>query len=172
MPVLTLPRVQLPVPEVRTQRWLQPSLCLPRSHVCPLLQSCSQPLWHHPESLHALILCQMQDLETVHLKFPKVSLLTHFCSLSRSLWMVALPSRVSTGHPNLVSPTNLNTVQDRSQDIPPASGLQVQDVLQSPSECDHKPTFLHIELSSHQNHNVLMWTKEYCGSKALLKSIT
>lgn len=54
--------------------------------------------------------CQMQDLASVHLKFPKVPLLTHFHSLSRSLWMVALPSRVSTGHLNLVSPANLNSV--------------------------------------------------------------
>lgn len=89
---------------------LSPAQLVPAKVPHPSLQSCSQPLRHKPESLHGLVPCHMQDLESVHLKFPKVPLLTHFHSLSRSLWMVALPSRVSTGHPNLVSPTNLNTV--------------------------------------------------------------
>lgn len=48
---------------------LAPAQLVPAKVPCPLLQSCSQPLRHQPESLHGLIPCQMQDLTSVHLKF-------------------------------------------------------------------------------------------------------
>lgn len=77
--------------------WLTFTMVLTRTPA-PFQQSCPQPASPQPASLHKVAPLQAQGFALVLAEFFRFQL-AHALSLSRFLWMAALPSSLLTGPP-------------------------------------------------------------------------